>query len=46
MLSRFPTILALAGLAYAAGNDYLPACHAVEAAISHASQVYYPGECE
>jgi len=47
MLSRFFTILALAGLAFAAIDEgYLTVCQAVEVAISNASEVYYPGESE
>lgn len=44
MLCSFLTISALAGLGFATtDNEYRPACEAVEAAISHASNVYYPG---
>ena len=44
-LSRFLTFFSLATLAFAtAGNDYRSACQAVKAAISNASEVYYPGE--
>ena len=47
MLTRFPTILVLAGMASATiSNQYRLACQAVEAAISNASGVYYPGERE
>ena len=49
MLSRLLTIFALTGLGSAAtGNQYRQACDAVKAAISNASNVYYPGEhdCE
>jgi len=47
MLSRFLAIPALAGLAFATTRkDYLKACKKVEAAISSASDVYYPGEYE
>jgi len=47
MLDRFLTILALTGLAFiTAGNEYLSTCEAIDAAISDASKVYYPGECE
>jgi len=47
MLNRFVTILALTGLAFAtAGSKYRLACEAVDAAISEASEVYYPGEYE
>ena len=47
ILSRFLTIFPLAGLAFATvREEYLPACHAVEAAISNASNVYYSGEYE
>ena len=46
-LSRLLTILPLAGLTFfTTGNNYLSACQAVEAAISNASKVYYPGEHE
>ena len=45
LLSRFLTISVLAGLASAtADKEYRSACKAVEAAISNASKVYYPGE--
>jgi len=45
MLSRFLTIFPLAGLAFATiCGDYLPACQAVEEAITDASDVYYPGQ--
>jgi len=45
MLSRLLTVLALTGLGFAAIDDeYRSACKAVEAAISNASNVYYPGE--
>jgi len=44
MFSRLLTIPALAGLALAIGEEYRPACEAVEVAISNASKVYYPGE--
>lgn len=44
MLSSFLAIVALGGLGFAAtGNEYRPACEAVEAAISKASNLYYPG---
>jgi len=47
MLGRFLTISPLVGLAFATiGKGYLPACREVEAAISSASNVYYPGEHE
>jgi len=47
IFSRFLTIFPLAGLAFATiGEDYLPTCREVEAAISNASNVYYPGEYE
>ena len=47
MLSRFPTILLLVGLASATiSKEYRLACQAVEAAISNASKVYYQGERE
>jgi len=46
MLNRLLTISALAGLAFfTIADQYRPACEAVEAAISNASSVYYPGEC-
>jgi len=45
MLSRLLTVLALTGLGFAAiGDEYLPACKAVEVAISNSSKVYYPGK--
>jgi len=45
MLSRLLTVLALTGLGFAAiGDEYRPACKAVEVAISNASRVYYAGE--
>ena len=45
VLSRFLTILPPATLAFATiGEGYRPACQRVEAAISNASEVYYPGE--
>ena len=45
MLSRFLAVSAFVGLASATPNtDYLAACRAVEAAISTASDVYYPGK--
>jgi len=45
MLGRLLTISALAGLAFSAvGDGYHHACKAVEAAISNASEVYYPGK--
>ena len=44
MVSHLLTILALTGLGSATiGNEYRLACKAVEVAISHASEVYYPG---
>jgi len=47
IFSRFLTIVPLAGLAFATtGENYLPACRAVQGAISDASKVYYPGEYE
>jgi hypothetical protein len=47
LLSRFLTVSTFAGLAFATiDKEYRPACKAVEAAISNASGVYYPGECE
>lgn len=47
MPSCLLTFLALAGLAFAITNEqYRPACEAVEAVISNASKVYYPGECK
>jgi len=49
MLNRLLTILAFTGLGSATiTNGYRQACKAVEAAISNASEVYYPGEydCE
>ena len=47
VFSRFLTILVLAGLAFVtADGNYLSACQAVKAAMSNASNVYYPGECE
>ena len=47
ILSRFLTIFPLAGLAFAIISEkYRPACRAVEAVISNASKVYYPGEYE
>jgi len=46
MLGHLLTISALAGLAFSTiADEYHPACKAVEAAISNASSVYYPGEC-
>jgi len=46
MLGCLLTISALTGLAFSAvGDEYRQACKAVEAAISNASEVYYPGEC-
>jgi len=45
MLSRLLTISTLIGLALSAvGDEYHQACRAVEAAMSNASDVYYPGE--
>ena len=45
ILARFLTIFPFVGLAFATiGEGYLPACREVEAAISNASNVYYPGE--
>lgn len=45
ILGRFLTKFSLVGLAFATiYEEYLPACRAVEAAISNASKVYYPGE--
>jgi len=45
MLNLLLTILALTGLGSATtGDEYRLACKAVEAAISNASNVYYPGE--
>jgi len=49
MLSRLLAISALTGLGFnTIGNEYRQACKTVEAAISNASKVYYPGEhdCE
>ena len=47
ILSRFLTFSPLAGLAFATvREEYLPACRAVEVAISNASKVYYSGEYE
>ena len=47
MFSHFLTISTLVGLTFAVvGEDYRPACEAVAAAMSDASQVYYPGEHE
>jgi len=49
MFSNLLTILALTGLAFSTiVNEYRQACKAVEAVISSASDVYYPGEydCE
>jgi len=49
MLNHLLTILALTGLGSATIRDkYRPACKTVEAAISDASGIYYPGEydCE
>ena len=47
MFSRFLTISPLVGLVFATiGEGYLPACREVEAAISNASNIYYPGEHE
>jgi len=47
MLNRFFAILPLVGLAFATADEgYLPACRAIEAAISNASDVYYPGQFE
>ncbi|KAF9648761.1 FAD-binding domain-containing protein [Thelephora ganbajun] len=44
MLSRFLTVSTLATLAFAAtGSEYHAACEAVEATVSNASKVYYPG---
>lgn len=44
MFGHLLSILALAGLALTAiGEEYRPACEAVEVAISNASKVYYPG---
>ena len=46
-LGRFLAVSAYAGLAFASTSDtYRLACQAVEVAISNASNVYYPGECE
>lgn len=43
--NRVLTFSALAGLVLATiGEEYRPACEAVEAAILNASRVYYPGE--
>ena len=40
-------VFAMTGLASTVvANEYRPACEAVKAAISSASDVYYPGECE
>jgi len=45
MFNRLLTISALVGLVLAAiGEEYRPACEAIEAVISNASKVYYPGE--
>jgi len=45
MFSRLLTISMLIGLALSAVDDeYHQACRAVEAAMSNASDVYYPGE--
>jgi len=45
MLTGVLTVLALTGLGLAAiGDEFRLACKAVEAAISNASDVYYPGE--
>jgi len=45
VLTRLLTISALTGLAFSAiGDEYRKACKAVEAVISIASDVYYPGE--
>ena len=47
MLNRFFAILLLVGLAFATADEgYLPACRAVEAAISDASNIYYPGQSD
>ena len=47
MLSCLLTISVFAGLALSTiADEYRPACEAVEAAISNASSVYYPGECD
>jgi len=47
MVNRLVTILALTGLAFAAADsENRSACEAVDAAISEASEVYYPGEYE
>ena len=45
IVSRLLKVLVLTGLVLAAvGEEYRPACEAVEGAISDASKVYYPGE--
>ena len=47
ILGRILAIFPLIGLAFAIiCEGYLPACRAVEAAISNASKVYYLGERE
>jgi len=47
MLSYLLTILALTGLRFPpVSNKYRQACKTVEAAMSNASKVYYPGECD
>ena len=47
ILNRFLTLSALAGLALATNDKKcILACKAVEATISDASKIYYPGECE
>ena len=45
MFNRLLTISALAGLVLTTiCEEYRPACEAIEAAISNASKVYYPGK--
>ena len=47
ILNCFFAILPLVGLAFTTVDEgYLTACLAIEAAISNASNIYYPGQSD